>query len=78
MAKAKIKQVVIPKFSSEAKEASWWDAHRSEVEVEVRAKLKNPARRISTDINERASRMTPGKLRRADSETRKIAEAIQP
>jgi hypothetical protein len=36
MAKAKTKQVVIPKFSSEAEEAAWWDRHRSEVEIEIR------------------------------------------
>jgi predicted DNA binding CopG/RHH family protein len=40
MAKAKMKQVVIPKFSSEAKEASWWDAHRSEIESEIRQHVK--------------------------------------
>jgi predicted DNA binding CopG/RHH family protein len=40
MAKAKMKQVVIPKFSSEAKEAAWWDAHRSEIEAEIRQRVK--------------------------------------
>ena len=40
MAKAKMKQVVIPKFSSEAKEAEWWDAHRSEIETEIRQRMK--------------------------------------
>jgi predicted DNA binding CopG/RHH family protein len=40
MAKAKMKQVVIPKFSSEAKEAAWWDAHRSEIESEIRQRVK--------------------------------------
>jgi predicted DNA binding CopG/RHH family protein len=41
MAKAKMKQVVIPKFSSEAKEAAWWDAHRSEIETEIRQRMKH-------------------------------------
>jgi hypothetical protein len=38
--KMKMKQVVIPKFSSEAKEAAWWDAHRSEIEAEIRQRVK--------------------------------------
>jgi predicted DNA binding CopG/RHH family protein len=41
MPKAKMKQVVIPKFSSEAKEAAWWDAHRSEIEAEIRQRVKH-------------------------------------
>jgi predicted DNA binding CopG/RHH family protein len=41
MAKAKMKQVVIPKFSSEVKEAAWWDAHRSEIEAEIRQRVKH-------------------------------------
>jgi len=40
MPKAKMKQVVIPKFSSEAKEAAWWNAHRSEIEAEIRQRVK--------------------------------------
>ena len=40
MAKARMKQAVIPKFSSEAEEAAWWDAHRSEVEAEIRQRMK--------------------------------------
>jgi predicted DNA binding CopG/RHH family protein len=40
MAKAKMKQVVIPKFSSDAQEAAWWDAHRSEIEAEIRQRMK--------------------------------------
>lgn len=40
MAKTKMKQVVIPKFSSEADEAAWWDAHRSEIEGEIRRRMK--------------------------------------
>jgi predicted DNA binding CopG/RHH family protein len=40
MAKAKTKQVVIPKFSGEAEEAAWWDRHRSEVESEIRRRMK--------------------------------------
>jgi len=40
MAKARMKQAAIPKFSSEAEEAAWWDAHRSEVEAEIRQRMK--------------------------------------
>jgi predicted DNA binding CopG/RHH family protein len=41
MAKAKMKEQVIPKFASEAKEAAWWDAHRSEIESEIRQRMRN-------------------------------------
>jgi predicted DNA binding CopG/RHH family protein len=40
MTKAKMKPAVIPKFSSEAEEAAWWDAHRSEIEAEIRQRMK--------------------------------------
>ena len=35
-----MKPAVIPKFSSEAEEAAWWDAHRSEIELEIRQRIK--------------------------------------
>jgi len=40
MPKAKMKKVVIPKFSNEAQEAAWWDRHRSEIEAEIRQRMK--------------------------------------
>jgi predicted DNA binding CopG/RHH family protein len=40
MAKAKMKPAVIPKFSSEADESAWWDAHRSEIEAEIRQRMR--------------------------------------
>jgi predicted DNA binding CopG/RHH family protein len=40
MAKASTKTVVVPKFSSEAEEAAWWDAHRSQVETEIRQRMR--------------------------------------
>ena len=40
MAKAKMRQVVIPKFSSEAEEAAWWDIHRPDIEAEIRKRIK--------------------------------------
>jgi predicted DNA binding CopG/RHH family protein len=40
MPKTKMKQVVIPKFSSEAEEATWWETHRPEIEAEIRKRIK--------------------------------------
>jgi len=40
MANAKAKSAMIPKFSGEAEEATWWDAHRSEIEAEIRRRMK--------------------------------------
>ncbi len=38
-----MKEVVIPKFPSEAKEAEWWDTHRLEIEAEIwQRKQKRP------------------------------------
>jgi predicted DNA binding CopG/RHH family protein len=39
-AKMKMKPAVIPKFSSETEEAAWWDRHRSEIEAEIRRRMK--------------------------------------
>src|ERR1039457_1039281 len=40
MSKTKMKPTVIPKFSRESEEAAWWDAHRSEIEAEIRQRVK--------------------------------------
>lgn len=40
MAKAKMKRAVIPEFSNEAEETAWWDGHRSEIEAEIRQRVK--------------------------------------
>jgi hypothetical protein len=84
MAEAKMTQGVIPKFSSEAKEAAWWDGHRSEIEAEIRQRIKqqpltlgNLAKRISAEINERAAKMTPEDRAKADAETKKIAARVR-
>ncbi|MGD0269645.1 MAG: hypothetical protein ABSB14_11320 [Candidatus Sulfotelmatobacter sp.] len=69
--------MVIPKFSSEAKEAAWWDAHRAEVEADIRARLTNLAERTAADINERANAMNDEKRAWADSETKKIAARVR-
>jgi predicted metal-dependent hydrolase len=78
-----VKKVVIPKFSNEAEEVAWWDAHRSEIEAEIRQQMKQKrskkdrfeglAERIAADINEPAEKMTTEERTKADSETRKIA-----
>jgi hypothetical protein len=79
--------MVIPKFSNEAEEATWWDAHRSEIEAEIRQQMKpkrpkedqfeESAEPIAADINRRAARMTPEGRAKADSETKKIAAQVQ-
>lgn len=38
--KMKMKQTVIPSFSSEAEEAAWWDRHRSEIEAQIRQRVR--------------------------------------
>jgi len=35
-----MKEAAVPSFSSEAEEAAWWDAHRSEIEAEIRRRIK--------------------------------------
>jgi predicted DNA binding CopG/RHH family protein len=40
MPKARMKKMVIPKFSNESQEAAWWDTHRSEIETEIRRRMK--------------------------------------
>ena len=70
MAQARMRPASVPKFSSEAEEAAWWDAHRSEIEAEIR-------QRVATEINERAAKMTPQERAQADSETQKIAAQVQ-
>ena len=62
MAKAKMKQVVIPKFSSEAEEAAWWDRHRSEVEIEIRRRMKQKRPLTLNDL-QRAKASQPITLR---------------
>jgi predicted DNA binding CopG/RHH family protein len=35
-----MKQAVIPSFANETEEAAWWDAHRAEIESEIRARMR--------------------------------------
>ncbi len=77
MAKAKLKQVVIPKFFSEAEEAAWWDSHRSEVEAEIRQRMKRQRPLTLGNLLQQAKPSQPITLRipREDLETaRRLAE----
>jgi predicted DNA binding CopG/RHH family protein len=35
-----MKQMVVPHFATEAEEAKWWGAHRSDVEAEIRRRVQ--------------------------------------
>ncbi|MGA8541573.1 MAG: CopG family antitoxin [Terriglobales bacterium] len=63
MAKARIKQVVIPKFSSEAEEAAWWDAHRSAIESEIRQRIRQKRPLTLDNLLRRAKPSQPVTLR---------------
>jgi predicted DNA binding CopG/RHH family protein len=64
MAKAKIKQMAIPKFSSEAAEVAWWDSHRAEVEKEIRRRIRNrPRLTLGSLLQARAKASQPITLR---------------
>ena len=63
MAKAKIRQVVIPKFSDEAKEAAWWDAHRSEIEDQIRRKMNQTRPQTLSDLLQGGKPSQPVTLR---------------
>lgn len=71
MAKAKMKQVTVPKFLSEAEEASWWDTHRSDVEAEIRRRMKQKRPLTLGDLLQGAKPSQPITLRipREDLET---------
>ena len=63
MAKAKMKQVVVPKFSSEAEEAAWWDTHRSEIEAEIRRRMKQRKPLTLSNLPQRSEPSQPVTLR---------------
>jgi predicted DNA binding CopG/RHH family protein len=71
MAKAKMKQVVVPKFSSEAEEAAWWDTHRSEVEAEIRRRMKQkkPLTLSNLPLRSEPSQPVTLRIRKEDLET---------
>ncbi len=71
MAKAKMKQAAIPKFSSEAEEAAWWDAHRSEIEAEIRQRMKQkrPLTLDSLVRGEKASQPITLRIAKEDLDT---------
>jgi predicted DNA binding CopG/RHH family protein len=63
MAKARMRQAVIPEFSSEAEEAAWWDAHRSEIEAEIRQRVKQKRPLTLGSLLQRAKPSQPITLR---------------
>ncbi|MFZ0319331.1 MAG: CopG family antitoxin [Candidatus Sulfotelmatobacter sp.] len=63
MAKAKMKQVMVPKFGSEAEEAAWWDSHRSEVEAEIRRRMKQRKPLTLSNLPQRPEPSQPVTLR---------------
>ncbi|HEV3308469.1 MAG TPA: CopG family antitoxin [Candidatus Sulfotelmatobacter sp.] len=71
MAKAKMKQVVVPKFSSEAEEAAWWDANRSGVEAEIRRRMKQRKPLTLSTLPQRSEPSQPVtlRIRKEDLET---------
>ena len=68
MAKAKMKQMAIPKFSNEAEEAAWWDAHRSEIESEIRRRVKQKRPLTLSSLLQGAKASQPITLRIAKEE----------
>jgi|HubBroStandDraft_1064217.scaffolds.fasta_scaffold175463_2 hypothetical protein len=67
----------IPTFSSEEEKAAWLFDHRAEIGAEIRERIKSLAERVAGDINERAAKMTPADRKRADAETKRIAERVR-
>jgi len=63
MARAKLKQVVVPKFSSEAEEAAWWDTHRSQIEAEIRRRMKQRKPLTLSNLPQRSEPSQPVTLR---------------
>ncbi|MFZ0770754.1 MAG: CopG family antitoxin [Candidatus Sulfotelmatobacter sp.] len=63
MAKAKMKQVAVPKFSSEAEEAAWWDTHRTEIEAEIRRRMKQRKPLTLSNLAQRSEPSQPVTLR---------------
>ena len=50
------KELVIPAFRSEAEEAAWWDAHRRQVEAEIRSRMKTGETTTLAEVLEKAKR----------------------
>ena len=58
-----MKKVVVPKFSSEAEEAAWWDTHRSEIEAEIRRRMKQRKPLTLSNLPQRSEPSQPVTLR---------------
>jgi len=63
MAKAKMKRATIPRSSSEAEEAAWWDKHRSEIEIEIRRRIKQRKPLTLNSLLQKAKPSQPVTLR---------------
>jgi predicted DNA binding CopG/RHH family protein len=50
------KELVIRAFRSEAGEAAWWDAHRHQVEAEIRRRMKAGQTTTLAEVMEKAKR----------------------
>jgi len=82
MARWNMQRAMVPKFSSESEEAVWWDAHRSEIEAEIRQRieghqLEQMAEDVAAETSERAAKMNSEQRAQADSETKRIANQVQ-
>ena len=66
-----MKRVVVPKFSSEAEEAAWWDANRSGVEAEIRRRMKQRKPLTLSTLPQRSEPSQPVtlRIRKEDLET---------
>lgn len=65
-----IKQMVVPKFASEREEAAWWDAHRSEVESEIRRRMRKKPLTLQDLLNkEKPSQPVTLRIAKEDLET---------
>ena len=45
-----MKKAVIPKFFGEAQEAAWWDAHRSDIDAEIRQRMTSSSSEVTKVI----------------------------
>ena len=63
MSKAKMKEIVVPKFSSEAAEAEWWNKHRSDIEDEIRRRMREKKPLTLSNLAARSQPSQPVTLR---------------
>jgi hypothetical protein len=54
-----MKQLIVPHFANEAEEAAWWDAHRSEVETEIRTRVRRKPLTLEDLLKKARERLKP-------------------